>query len=47
MDWAKRVLANAGDAPLSTIGERLLTGARNHGPHIDDQSLLLIRRTRG
>lgn len=46
-EWARRVLASAGDAPLSTIGERLLTGARNHGTQIDDQSLLLIRRDRG
>jgi serine phosphatase RsbU (regulator of sigma subunit) len=44
VEWAKALLAASADRPLRDIGERLLTGARNHGAQLDDQSLLLIRR---
>ncbi len=44
LDWARSVLAAHGDRPLTEIAERLLTGARAHGPQLDDQTLLLIRR---
>jgi len=43
-DWAKRVLASDADRPLSAIADRLLAEARQHGPQLDDQTLLLIRR---
>jgi serine phosphatase RsbU (regulator of sigma subunit) len=43
-DWAKRVLGESGTAPLGTIADRLITGARQHGAQLDDQTLLLIRR---
>jgi sigma-B regulation protein RsbU (phosphoserine phosphatase) len=43
-DWAKRVLAADADRPLSAIADRLLAEARRHGPQLDDQTLLLIRR---
>ena len=45
-DWAKRVLGDSGSAPLATIADRLITGARQHGTQTDDQTLLLIRRNR-
>ena len=44
-EWAKASLAATADRPLRHIGERMLTGARNHGAQLDDQSLLLMRRT--
>jgi stage II sporulation SpoE-like protein len=42
--WAGRVLAAHHHQPLAEIAERLLTGARAHGPQLDDQTVLLIRR---
>ena len=45
LDWAKQVLAaKAADRPLAAIADRLFGGARAHGPQLDDQTLLLIRR---
>jgi serine phosphatase RsbU (regulator of sigma subunit) len=43
-EWAKRVLGST-DGPLSAIADRLLAGARAHGAQLDDQTVLLIRRT--
>jgi len=45
LDWARRVLQSTGDQPLSAIGDRLLSDARAHGAQLDDQTVLLIRRT--
>jgi hypothetical protein len=44
LDWARGVLQSNSQQPLSVIGDRLLAGARAHGPQLDDQTLLLIRR---
>jgi serine phosphatase RsbU (regulator of sigma subunit) len=44
LDWAKQVLAADHDRPLAAIADRLFGGARAHGPQLDDQTLLLIRR---
>ena len=44
MAWARQVLAEHRDRPLADIADRLLTGARAHGPQLDDQTILLIRR---
>lgn len=44
-EWAKKTLATVADRTLREIADRLLAGARNHGAQLDDQSLLLIRRT--
>ncbi|HEU4693696.1 MAG TPA: PP2C family protein-serine/threonine phosphatase [Vicinamibacterales bacterium] len=44
-EWAKKTLAAVADRTLQEIADHLLTGARNHGAQLDDQSLLLIRRT--
>ena len=44
-EWAKASLAATADGPLREIAERLLVGARKHGAQLDDQSLLLLRRT--
>jgi hypothetical protein len=44
LSWARQVLAAHSDRPLAEIAERLLAGARAHGPQLDDQTLLLIRR---
>jgi serine phosphatase RsbU (regulator of sigma subunit) len=44
LSWARQVLAAHSDRPLAEIAERLLSGARAHGPQLDDQTLLLIRR---
>jgi serine phosphatase RsbU (regulator of sigma subunit) len=41
--WARQVLAAHADRPLAEIAERLLAGARAHGPQLDDQTVLLIR----
>src|SRR5688572_4535649 len=43
LDWAKQVLATDHHRPLAAIADRLLGGARAHGPQTDDQTLLLIR----
>jgi serine phosphatase RsbU (regulator of sigma subunit) len=45
LDWAKDVLKARGDQPLSAIADRLLSEARTHGKQLDDQTVLLIRRT--
>jgi hypothetical protein len=45
LDWAKGVLQSSSDQPLSAIGDRLLAGARAHGTQLDDQTILLIRRS--
>jgi serine phosphatase RsbU (regulator of sigma subunit) len=44
LGWARQVLATHHDRPLAGIAERLLAGARAHGPQLDDQTVLLIRR---
>jgi hypothetical protein len=44
LDWAKHVLATDWDRPLAEIAGHLFDGARAHGPQLDDQTLLLIRR---
>jgi hypothetical protein len=44
LDWAKEMLADNHDRPLAAIADRLFDTARAHGPQLDDQSLLLIRR---
>jgi hypothetical protein len=44
LSWARQVLAAHSDRPLAEIAERLLAGARAHGPQLDDQTVLLIRR---
>jgi serine phosphatase RsbU (regulator of sigma subunit) len=44
LDWAKRMLAADHDRPLAAIADRLFGTARAHGPQLDDQTLLLIRR---
>jgi hypothetical protein len=44
LDWAKQVLAADHDRPLAAIADRLFDSARAHGPQLDDQTLLLIRR---
>ena len=43
-EWAKQVLAGDHDRPLAAIADRLFGSARAHGPQLDDQTLLLIRR---
>jgi hypothetical protein len=43
-EWAKTTLAASATQPLAAIADHLLSGARRHGPQLDDQSLLLIRR---
>jgi serine phosphatase RsbU (regulator of sigma subunit) len=42
--WAREMLAAHAGRPLAEIAERLLAGARAHGPQLDDQTVLLIRR---
>jgi sigma-B regulation protein RsbU (phosphoserine phosphatase) len=42
--WAGQVIGGHGQRPLGEIAERLLAGARAHGPQLDDQTVLLIRR---
>jgi serine phosphatase RsbU (regulator of sigma subunit) len=44
LEWVREVLAADADRPLSEIAERLLAGAHAHGPQLDDQTILLIRR---
>jgi sigma-B regulation protein RsbU (phosphoserine phosphatase) len=44
LTWAREVLATHTERPLAEIAERLLAGARAHGPQLDDQTVLLIRR---
>lgn len=44
IEWATGVLQAARGEPLAVIAARLLAGARAHGPQLDDQTLLLVRR---
>jgi serine phosphatase RsbU (regulator of sigma subunit) len=44
LDWAKQVLAADHHRSLAAIAERLFAGSHAHGPQLDDQTLLLIRR---
>ena len=44
LDWAKEVLAADHHRSLAAIADRLFGGSRAHGPQLDDQTLLLIRR---
>ena len=37
-------LADAADRPLREIADRLVAAAHAHGPQLDDQTLLLVRR---
>jgi len=43
-EWLKTTLAAVSDQPLRDIAEQLLAGAHDHGPQLDDQTILLIRR---
>lgn len=43
LDGVKQVLASSGDRPLTEIATQLLERAREFGPQLDDQTLLLIR----
>jgi serine phosphatase RsbU (regulator of sigma subunit) len=42
--WVQRLLVAYRDRPLAEIGDRLITEAHQHGPQLDDQTVLLIRR---
>jgi phosphoserine phosphatase RsbU/P len=44
-EWAKTTLATVANRPLADIADHLLAGARNHGAQLDDQTVLLIRRS--
>jgi sigma-B regulation protein RsbU (phosphoserine phosphatase) len=44
LDQLKTVIAADRDAPLERIAELVVARVREHGPQIDDQTLLLIRR---
>ena len=46
MAWVRQALAVHAGRPLAEIAEHLLAGARAHGPQLDDQTVLLIRRLR-
>jgi serine phosphatase RsbU (regulator of sigma subunit) len=43
-EWAKTALGAVAERPLAEIADQLMTGARNHGVQLDDQTVLLIRR---
>jgi len=45
LERMKSLLAAAAGRPLAEIAESLFGGARAHGKQLDDQTLLLIRRT--
>jgi len=45
LDSAKRVLQSTSGQRLSAIADRLLAEARAHGAQLDDQTVLLIRRS--
>jgi sigma-B regulation protein RsbU (phosphoserine phosphatase) len=45
LERMKSLLAGAAGRPLAEIAESLFGGARAHGKQLDDQTLLLIRRT--
>ena len=44
LDQLKSVIAADRDAPLQRIAELVVARVHEHGPQIDDQTLLLIRR---
>jgi len=44
LDGVKRVLRELGDRPLPEIRDTVLARVGAHGPQLDDQTLLLIRR---
>jgi len=44
IDRVKQILAASASRPLREISEEIVAAARAHGPQIDDQTLLLIRR---
>ncbi len=45
IEAVSEVLRVSGDRPLSEIAAAIFNRASQHGPHSDDQSLLLIRKT--
>jgi hypothetical protein len=45
LERAKSLLAQHDGRPLSEVADRLVSAARAHGRQLDDQTLLLIRRT--
>jgi sigma-B regulation protein RsbU (phosphoserine phosphatase) len=45
LDGIRTLLGTVADRPLSEIRDKLLAAVRAHGPQLDDQTLLLIRRT--
>jgi len=44
IDRAKALLASHANRPLADVANALVAAARAHGPQLDDQTLLLIRR---
>jgi serine phosphatase RsbU (regulator of sigma subunit) len=45
MEAVKTILGEMADRPLAEISTALVAAARAHGTQIDDQTLLLIRRS--
>ncbi|HEX6463058.1 MAG TPA: PP2C family protein-serine/threonine phosphatase [Vicinamibacterales bacterium] len=45
LERAKALIVDAAGKPLAEIAERLVAAARAHGRQLDDQTVLLIRRT--
>jgi len=45
LERAKALIVGTADRPLAEIADRLVAAARAHGRQLDDQTLLLIRRT--
>ena len=45
IDAVKAIVAASAGRPLSEIAEAIVARARTHGPQLDDQTLLLIRRS--
>ncbi len=45
LDGIRSLLGKVSDRPLPEIRDTLLAAVRAHGPQLDDQTLLLIRRT--
>ena len=45
LERAKALLVDAAGKPLGEIADRLVAAAHAHGRQLDDQTLLLIRRT--
>ena len=44
LEGLKSLLAAERDTPLERIADHVVTRVRAHGPQMDDQTLLLIRR---